>query len=124
MDMTEMVNWNETNQKVIAAFRANRGKVGGFFADSRLLLLHATGARTGTPRVIPLTYLPDGDRFAVFASNIGAPRHPAWLYNVTAHPEVTIEVGEETFSARASVAGDSERERLFARVAAELPRYT
>lgn len=121
--MTGMVNWEETNQKVIAAFRANQGKVGGFFAGSRLLLMHTTGARTGTPYVIPLSYLPDGERFVVFASNTGAPRHPAWFYNVMAHPDVTIEVGEEILSVTASVAQEPERGKLFARMAAEFHRY-
>src|SRR5919107_327824 len=69
------------------------------FAASPILLLHTVGARTGQDRVNPLTYLPDGDRFVVFASDRGAPRHPDWFHNVVASPSVQVEVGDETLPA-------------------------
>ena len=47
------------NAGIIAEFRANHGQVGGGFAGAPLLLLHTTGARTGTPRVSPVMYLAD-----------------------------------------------------------------
>jgi deazaflavin-dependent oxidoreductase (nitroreductase family) len=55
-----------------------------------ILLLITTGAKTGHRRATPLLYLPDGDRVIILASNAGKPRHPAWYYNVRAHPEVTL----------------------------------
>jgi hypothetical protein len=62
--------------RVVAEFRANGGKVGGFHAGLLLLLLTTTGARTGQQRATPLTYLPDGDRYVVAAANGGAPSDP------------------------------------------------
>jgi deazaflavin-dependent oxidoreductase (nitroreductase family) len=121
--MAETPNWTEINDKVIAAFRANHGKVGGHFEGSPILLLHTNGARTGKRYVIPLTYLPDGDRFVVFASNTGAPTHPSWFHNLLAHPEVTLEVGDDTFLATATVAESEERQKLYDQQAAVLPRY-
>lgn len=60
---------NDFNQQVIDEFRANRGRVGGYFEGARLLLLTTTGARTGTPHTAPVGYLPDGgDRVLVIAS--------------------------------------------------------
>ena len=58
-----------------------------------LLLLHHTGAKTGTSRINPLVYLPDGDRYVIFASKAGAPTNPDWYHNLMANPDVTIEVG-------------------------------
>ncbi len=85
-----MSDWNEKN---IEEFRANEGRVGGGFEGKPLLLLHTTGRRTGTERVNPLMYLPDGDRWVIFASKGGHIAHPDWLHNIEANPEATIEVG-------------------------------
>ena len=59
---------DEFNQRTITEFRANHGRVGGNFAGAPLLLLHTVGARSGQPRINPVMYLADGDRFLVFAS--------------------------------------------------------
>ena len=75
-----------------------------------------TGARTGQRRAVPLTYLPDGDRYIVTAGNAGSDRHPAWYYNLAADPDVTVEVGTEVFEA---VADDGTHLVLFSLVSAE-----
>jgi deazaflavin-dependent oxidoreductase (nitroreductase family) len=104
-------------EDVVAEFRANGGKVGGYFADMSLLLLTAVGAKSGVPQTVPLTYVADGDRYLVFAAANGAPKHPAWFHNLVAHPEVTIEVGKESFPAEAVVVTDAKREQLLDRFA-------
>jgi deazaflavin-dependent oxidoreductase (nitroreductase family) len=101
------------NAQIISEFRANDGRVGGMFADSTLLLLHHTGARSGTPYVNPLVYLADGDRLVIFASKAGAPQNPAWYHNLKAHPEAQIEVGTETLPVVATEATGEERDRLY-----------
>jgi deazaflavin-dependent oxidoreductase (nitroreductase family) len=104
---------DDFNSRVIEEFRANDGRVGGPFDSMPLLLLHHAGARSGTERVNPLAYLRDGDRYVIFASKAGAPTNPDWYHNLRAHPEVTIEVGDQTMKAVASEATGEERERLF-----------
>jgi deazaflavin-dependent oxidoreductase (nitroreductase family) len=121
--MSDIPNWAEINPKIIDEFHANHGKLGGFFAGSPVLLLHTIGARSGKPRVTPLTYLPDGDSFVVFASNTGSPKHPAWFHNLVANPRVTVEVADNALPATATVAQGETREELFARQIAALPRY-
>lgn len=103
------------NQQVIDEFRANAGKVGGWFEGSRLLLLTTTGARSGKPHTAPVGYLPDGDQVLVIASAGGAPHHPAWYHNLVAHPEVTVEDGTFTYQATSRVLHGTERDQLFAR---------
>jgi deazaflavin-dependent oxidoreductase (nitroreductase family) len=103
------------NQKIINEFRAKGGKVGGYFENSTLLLLHHTGAKSGTGRVNPLAYQPVGDSFAVFGSAAGGPRNPSWYYNLVAHPDTTVEVGTRTLKVRARVASPDERASIFAR---------
>ena len=111
------------NKAIIEEFRANGGKVGGYFADVTVLLLHTRGARSQQPRVNPLVYLTDGDRLVIAASKRGAPTNPDWYYNLVANPMVTVEVGTEKFQARATVAAEPERTRLYDRMAAAMPNY-
>ncbi|MFC5217924.1 nitroreductase/quinone reductase family protein [Streptomyces coerulescens] len=107
---------NDFNQQVIEEFRANKGRVGGYFEGARLLLLTTTGARTGRPHTTPVGYLPDSDdRVLIIASAAGAPRHPAWFHNLVAEPRVTVESGAFTYEARAVVLDGEERDRAFAR---------
>jgi deazaflavin-dependent oxidoreductase (nitroreductase family) len=114
---------NDFNQSLIAEFRANGGQVGGQFKGATLLLLHTIGAKSGATRTNPLAYTKDGDRLIVIASKGGAPTNPDWYYNVVANSDVTVEVGTEQFKARATVADEQERDRLFAQMVAVMPGF-
>jgi len=116
-------DYNEFNRQLIEEFRANGGKVTGFFAGAPLLLLTTTGARSGQQRVAPLVYTTDNDHWVVIASKGGAPTHPDWYYNLRANPEVTVEVGTESFPARATITTGAERQRLFDQMAAQMPNF-
>jgi deazaflavin-dependent oxidoreductase (nitroreductase family) len=118
-----MSDMNAWNQQIIAEFRANGGRVGGQFAGAPLLLLHTRGARTGQPRINPLAYTRDGERYVVIASKGGAPTNPDWYYNVGAHPRVTVEVGTEQFEAEATIPEEPERTRLYDQMAAVMPGF-
>jgi deazaflavin-dependent oxidoreductase (nitroreductase family) len=113
--------FNHYNQRVIEEFRANGGVVSG--RGSSLLLLTTTGAKSGQRRTTPLAYTRDGDHYVILASKGGAPTNPAWYHNLVAHPEVTVEVGGETFQAKASVVAGAERERLFNQMAEKMPGF-
>jgi deazaflavin-dependent oxidoreductase (nitroreductase family) len=118
-----VVDFVDFNQRVIAEFRANGGKVGGMFDGVPMLLLTTTGAKSGLPRVAPLAYTTDGDRLVVIASKGGAPTHPDWYHNLLANPTARVEVGTEAFAARATVAEGAVRDRLFDAMAAKMPNF-
>ena len=99
------------------------GKVGGYFENMTLLLLHTTGAKSGKPRLNPVAYLPDGDRFVIIASKAGAPTNPDWYYNLAANPQVGVEVGTEKFQALATVAEEPERTELYEKMASLYPGF-
>jgi deazaflavin-dependent oxidoreductase (nitroreductase family) len=120
MDMSDL---NERNKKIIDEFRANGGKVGGNFEGKTLLLLHTKGAKSGQERINPVACIKDGTRYAVIASKGGAPTHPDWYFNVIANPLVTVEVGTEKFQARATVAEEPERTRLYDKMAEMMPGF-
>ena len=118
--MSEMDDFNRRN---IEEFRANGGVVGGFFEGTPLLLLHHKGRKSGTERVNPLAYQPVGDSLAIFASKGGAPTNPDWYHNIVADPNVTLEVGTETYPAVARVASGEERTRIWEAQKAAHPNF-
>lgn len=114
---------NDFNQKIIAEFRENGGEVGGPFAGAPMILVHHIGARSGTERVAPLVYFPDGDRMLIVASAAGAPQNPDWYHNLKAHPRVTVEVGTESFPVVAEELAPQERADRWRRITADAPGF-
>lgn len=113
-----MTEFNDFQQWVVAEFRANQGRVGGPFEGSELVLLTTTGARTGTPRTVPLGPVIVDGQLVVVASAMGADKNPDWYHNVRKNPAVTVETGTETYEAVAAVRHD-----LFAKVVAVEPGF-
>lgn len=103
------------NAEVIEEFRANGGKVGGPLQGQDLLLLTHVGAKTGTVRTNPLGWFDDDGVPVLFASLMGGPKHPQWFHNLVANPDVTVELGDDHFAARARVVEGNERDALWER---------
>lgn len=118
-----MADRNNWNHHTIEEFRANGGKVGGMWEGKPLLLLTTVGAKSGTYHTVPTMYLRDGDRLLVFASKGGAPTHPDWYHNLLTHPDVTIEVGTQTYKATAIPLTGEERDRFYAKQAETYPQF-
>ena len=119
---------SDFNDQVIADFNRNGGKPGGHFANAPVLLLHATGAKSGAERTQPLMFLPEGDAtWYVFASYAGGPKDPAWFHNVVANPDLDISVGDgttiERVPVRARVLEGAERDGVYARQALLFPQF-
>ena len=112
------------NKKIIDEFRANQGKVGGQFNGMPLLLLTTKGAKSGVSRTNPLAYLRDGDRYVIIASYAGAPKNPPWYHNLVANPNVRVEVGGQSFDARAEIVKEPERSALYQKVEAAMPVFS
>ena len=87
------------------------------------LLLTTRGRKSGKLRRSALIYGRDGTSYVIVGSTGGAPTHPSWYLNLVANPEVTVQVGAETFTARARTASGSERQRLWSMMAGIFPNY-
>ncbi|MFD7626061.1 nitroreductase family deazaflavin-dependent oxidoreductase [Streptomyces sp. NPDC059851] len=87
------------------------------------LLLTTLDRATGRTSRTPLIYTEDEDRLVVAAAGWGAPRHPAWFWNLTAHPEVRVQVGPVVRPAVARRATDDEREAYWPALAALWPAF-
>ena len=115
---------NSWEESLIADVRANGGRPSrGPLAGHPLLLMYSTGAKSGLRRRSILTYSRDADAFVVAGTNSGSETPPAWVANVEADPNVSLEVANEVFPAIAEVVGPAERERLWANHVAELPWF-
>ena len=100
------------NDKLIQEFRANHGKLSGRLANSQVLLLTATGAKSGIPRTVVIGYRRYGDDLAAIASNNGADKPPSWFFNLLKNPVATVEIGPDKFQVKARVSGPDEKEKM------------
>ena len=77
--------------RVVLRLSNGRSTAGTFLTGLQILSLTTTGAKSGQPRTVPLVAVPFSEnRLVVIASNWGQPKHPAWYYNILAHPQVTV----------------------------------
>ena len=65
----------------------SRGRV-SISVGQQVGMLETIGAKSGQVRRTPLLFMRDGDHVVLIASKGGAPRHPAWLHNLRANPQV------------------------------------
>lgn len=101
----------------VALYRRTGGRIGHTAPGApTMLLLDHVGARSGNARTTPLLYLADGDDLVIVASAGGHLRHPAWLHNLRAHPDTTVQVRDEVRAVRAREADEEERARLWPRL--------
>ena len=88
------------------------------------LILTATGAKSGLPRDTVLMYTADGYGSALVAgTNWAATAHPAWTYNLLAHPEAEITVRGRRYRVRASVIEGDARDRVWRHLESQWPEY-
>jgi deazaflavin-dependent oxidoreductase (nitroreductase family) len=110
----------DRNEKVVKEFRANGGKVKGW---APLVLLTIKGAKSGQPRTYALMSVPYGNNYLAVASKGGTPGNPQWYYNLVAHPDITLEVGNEKFPATARLLSGEERAKAFEKAIKVFPNY-
>ncbi len=117
---------SEWNDKIIAEFRANEGRIGGQFDGAPIVLVHHCGRKSGRELVNPMMYLPDesdDDRIFVFASKAGAPTNPDWYYNLVAAGEGNVERGTETYAVSVHEVKGAERDRIYQEQATRYPGF-
>jgi deazaflavin-dependent oxidoreductase (nitroreductase family) len=80
-----------------------------------VVIATTTGAKSGQPRSLPLVAVPDDENVILIASNFGQHYHPAWYYNLRAHPEVQWTYEGKTVTYLAREAEGAERDRCWQR---------
>jgi deazaflavin-dependent oxidoreductase (nitroreductase family) len=116
------LDWVENNWGLLgramqghtALYRASHGLIGHRVPGAPpMLLLDHVGAKSGTCRTSPLVYGVEGKDWVLVASKGGYPKNPAWLHNLIAHPDTTVQVGSRRVPVHARVADAQERKRLW-----------
>jgi deazaflavin-dependent oxidoreductase (nitroreductase family) len=116
-------SWND---KTIAEFRANEGRVGGYFEGAPVVLVHHRGRTSVRDYVTPTMYLPDDDdsnTIYVFATKGGAPTNPDWYHNLVAASEGTVERGTDTYPVTVRELTGTERDRIYDEQARRYPGF-
>ena len=121
--MPEAIDFDEMNRTVIREFHDTGGEAGGVFEGMPLVLVHHIGVKSGIERIAPLVPLLEDGRIFVFASKGGSDENPQWYGNLLAHPQITVELGTETFTATARVVTGAERDDIYARQSALEPQF-
>lgn len=122
MSDSEFKDWN---QSIIDEFRANDGNVTSVPFGRGLVLVHHTGAKSGTERVSPVANIrQDPDTWLIAASKAGAPENPAWYHNLLANPETKIETpADGVVEVRVSELTGAERDAAWERFKAMSPGF-
>lgn len=109
-------------ESALAAATGGRVQFSSLFVPS--LILTSVGAKSGLPRDTVLMYTADGyGRAIVAGTNWAASTHPAWTYNLLAHPEAEITVRGRRYAVRASVIDGDARERVWRHLESQWPEY-
>jgi deazaflavin-dependent oxidoreductase (nitroreductase family) len=105
-------------------YKSTGGRRGSTMGGRKILLLTTVGKKSGQDRTVPVVPFFDGGETYVIASMGGAPQHPAWYTNLTANPAVGVQVGADTWKARAAVVEEgAERDRLWKRITEAMPNF-
>lgn len=102
--------------------RGRRGPLSGAVVPS--LVLHTIGAKSGQPRETALMCCPtDAGVILITGSNFARPEHPAWTWNLLAHPDAEIEFRGERLRVRAELVGDDDRDEVWRTLEEQWPGY-
>ena len=111
-------------QEHVDRYRATDGEEGYEWQGAQTLLLTTTGRKSGTERTTPLIFAPYGEAaYTIVASKGGTDEPPAWYLNLSANPEVEVQVKGDVFKANARTATAQEKAETWPTMVSEWPAY-
>jgi deazaflavin-dependent oxidoreductase (nitroreductase family) len=100
------------------------GTTDGVLIQGRpIVVVSMRGARSGALRKVPLMRVEHAGRYALVGSQGGSPKHPLWVHNLRAHPEVTLQDGDQSARCRAREVSGAERDEWWTRSVDAFPPY-
>jgi deazaflavin-dependent oxidoreductase (nitroreductase family) len=79
--------------------------------------------KSGKVRKTPLMRVTHAGRYLMVGSQGGAPKDPAWVANLRAYPEVTVQDGPDPWDGVAREITGQEKAEWWERAVAAYPRY-
>jgi len=107
----------------VARYEETDGAEGYIWNGAPCLVLTTKGSKSGATRKHALIYGRDGDTYLIIASMGGAPKHPQWYRNLSANPDVEVQVLGDKFAATARTATLDEKARLWSIMTKVWPSY-
>ncbi|MGW5127869.1 nitroreductase family deazaflavin-dependent oxidoreductase [Streptomyces sp. NPDC004069] len=109
----------------VELYESSGGTKGTTLRDTGLpvILLTTVGARSGRIRKTPLMRVEHEGRYAVVASQGGAPKHPFWYFNLKADPRVDLQDGPVKQGMTAREVTGTEKAQWWERAVAAFPPY-
>jgi len=108
---------------MVFLYNVSGGRIGGKIGKLPVLLLTATGRKTGKQRTLPLGYIMDDSDYVITASAGGADKNPGWFFNIRSNPQATIQVKDAHIKVKAEVAGQEKKSELWARLVEVAPNF-
>ena len=113
-------------RKQVELYESSGGTQGTTLRDTGLPCIIVThkGNKSGAIRKIPLMRVQDGDNYVLVGSHGGNPKHPVWVHNIRADPDVEIRDETEVFKMRVrEITDDATRDRLWQIIPDAFPPY-
>lgn len=109
----------------VELYESSGGTKGTTLRDTGLpvIVLTSRGARSGKIRKTPLMRVEHDGRYAVVASQGGAPKHPTWYHNLKRDPHVELQDGPSKWEMRAREITGAEKDQWWERAVAAYPPY-
>ncbi len=108
----------------VAEFEASDGQRANVNHGGKpVIILTTVGATSGKLRKVPAMRVKHGDEYAVVPSAGGAPKPPAWYYNLLANPVVELQDGAEKKEYTARQVSGEEKDRWWQRCTEVWPDY-
>ncbi|QCB92379.1 nitroreductase family deazaflavin-dependent oxidoreductase [Cellulomonas shaoxiangyii] len=107
----------------VELFERSNGAEGNTLNGRPVIVMTTVGARSGKLRKIPLMRVEHDGEYAVVASKGGAPEHPTWFHNLTAHPRVELQDGPVRREYDARLVTGEDRATWWARAVQTWPAY-
>jgi deazaflavin-dependent oxidoreductase (nitroreductase family) len=107
----------------VEQYESSGGTEGTTLRGLPVVLLTTRGAKSGKIRKSPLMRVEHDGRYAVVASQGGAPKHPTWYHNLVAHPQVRLQDGPVVREMTARELTGDEKAEWWDRAVAAFPDY-
>ena len=104
-------------------YEASGGTDGLLLHGLPVIVLTTLGVKSGKLRKTALMRVEHDGQYAVIGSRGGAPKHPAWVFNLRAHPLAELQDGPVKRDYTVVEASGAERDAWWARSVAAYPPY-
>jgi F420H(2)-dependent quinone reductase len=110
-------------RKQAERFEASDGAEANVLRGMPIIVLTSVGAKTGKLRKTALMRVEHDGRYAVVASQGGAPKNPVWYHNLKKNPHVELQDGATRREYKARELGGPEKQVWWDRAVEAYPDY-